>query len=141
MSRIFWDTMMLVYFLEGHEEFGPQVRASLMRSYARGDVLLTSYLALGELMAGGSGDRESEEWLGITIEEMGFSFLSFDGKCVVPFARLRSEMGLKAPDSIHLACAAAAGVDMYLTGDKQLLNRRLHVAGIQFIAHFGVQVL
>jgi predicted nucleic acid-binding protein len=140
MSRIFWDTMMLVYFLEGHEEFGPQVRASLVRSHERGDTLVTSCLALGELMAGRTEDREKADWLGMTIGEMGFSFLPFDGKCVSTFARLRSVLGLKAPDSIHLACAGAAGVDMYLTGDKQLLNRRLYVPGIQFIAHFGMGV-
>jgi predicted nucleic acid-binding protein len=141
MSRIFWDTMMFVYFLEGSAEFAPQVRASFKRSEERGDTLVTSYLALGELMAGMAGDSRKAEWLRVTIEEMGFSFLPFDGKCALPFARLRSEMGLKAPDSIHLACAAAAGVDMYLTGDKQLLNRKLHIAGIQFIAHFGMGVL
>ena len=141
MSRIFWDTRMLVYFLEGHEQFGPQVRASLMRSHVRGDTLVTSHLALGELMAGRTQDRERADWLGVTLGEMGFSFLPFDGKCVTPFARLRSVMGLKAPDAIHLACAAAAGVDMFLTGDTQLLNRRLHVPGIQFIAHFSMGVL
>jgi uncharacterized protein len=141
LSRIFWDTMMFVYLVEGNREFAPQVRETLARSYSRGDVLLTSYLALGELMAGGAGDRAKAEAVRSTIMDMGFSFLPFDGDCAAPFARLRSEMGLKAPDSIHLACAAAAGVDMYLSGDRQLLNRRLHVPGIQFIAHFGMGVL
>ena len=139
MSRIFWDTMMFVYLLEGHSGFGPQVRASLARSYERGDALFTSYLALGEVMAGADDRREAERCEAV-ISGMGFSFLPFDGKCSAPFARVRSQTGLKAPDSIHLACAAAAGVDLYLTGDKQLLTRRLHVPGIQFIAHFGMGV-
>ena len=141
MSRIFWDTMMFVYLLEGHSKFAPQVRKTLERSYERGDALVTSYLALGEVMAGGAGDTAKAETVRSTIAEMGVSFLPFDGKCVTPFAQLRSVMGLKAPDAIHLACAAAAGVDMFLTGDTQLLNRRLHVPGIQFIAHFGMGVL
>jgi predicted nucleic acid-binding protein len=141
MSRIFWDTMMFVYLLEGNEEFAPQVRKSLARSYERGDSLMTSYLALGELMAGGAGDRTKIEAVRSTVADMGFSFLPFDGGCAGPFARLRWEMKLKAPDSIHLACAAAARVDMYLTGDKQLLNRKLHFPGIQFISHFGMEVL
>jgi predicted nucleic acid-binding protein len=141
MSRIFWDATMFIYLLEGHPKFGPQVIEKLERSQDRGDVLLTSYLALGEVMAGGAGNITGAERVRTKIEEMGFSFLPFDGKCAAPFARLRAEMGLRAPDSIHLACAAAAGVDMYLTGDKQLLNRRLHVPGIQFIAHFGMGVL
>jgi hypothetical protein len=76
-----------------------------------------------------------------TIVDMGFSFLPFDDRCVATFSRLRSEMRLKAPDSIHLSCAAAAGVDMFLTGDTQLLKRRLTVPGIQFIADFKIFTL
>ena len=77
MSRVFWDTMMFVYLLEGHQEFAPQVRKALERSYERGDVLVTSYLALGELMAGGAGDAEND----VVVFRLGFhrgvSFSSF----------------------------------------------------------------
>jgi len=141
MSRIFWDTMLFVYLLEGHPEFAPQVRDTLTQSYRRGDSLLTSYLALGEVMAGAAGDRSRSEAARSAIVEMGFSFLPFDGSCVSTFGSLRSEMRLKHPDSIHLACAAAAGVDMFLTGDAQLLKRRVHVPGIQFIVDFKLPVL
>ena len=53
MSRIFWDTMLFVYLTEGHTEFAPLVGDALEHSYRRGDTLLTSHLALGEVMAGG----------------------------------------------------------------------------------------
>jgi predicted nucleic acid-binding protein len=141
MSRIFWDTMMLVYLLEGHPEFGPQVRSSLTRSHQRGDTLLTSYLALGEVMAGRTVNSDVGDGLSMDLAEAGFAFLPFDSRCVAPFAQLRSAMGLRPPDSMNLACAAAFGVDLYLTGDKQLLKRSLHVHGIQFIAHFGMGLL
>jgi predicted nucleic acid-binding protein len=141
MTRIFWDTMMFVYLLEGHPQFAPQVRETLQRSYKRGDALLTSYLALGEVLAGGAGDTAKEDTVRTTLAEMGFSFLPFDGACASTFATLRSRSRLKAQDSIHLACAAAAGVDMYLTGDIQVLNRKLHVPGIHFISHFGASIL
>ena len=141
MSNVFWDTMMFIYLLDDHPKFEPQVRKKLERSYDRGDVLLTSYLALGEVMAGAAGDMTKAEKVRLKIVEMGFSFLPFDGSCAATFAKLRSETKLKAPDAIHLACAAAAGVDMYLTGDAQLLNRSLHVPGIQFIADFMLPVL
>jgi len=139
MSRIFWDTMLFVYLTEGHTEFAPLVGDALEHSYRRGDTLLTSHLALGEVMAG--GDLATREVARSTIVDMGFSFLPFDDKCVSTFSRLRSEMELKAPDSIHLSCAAAAGVDMFLTGDRQLLKRRLTVPGIQFIADFKIFTL
>jgi hypothetical protein len=35
---------------------------------------------------------------------------------------------------MNLACAASARVDLFLTGDKQLM--KLNVPGIQFIADF-----
>jgi predicted nucleic acid-binding protein len=141
MSRIYWDTMLFVYLLEAHPHFASQVQDTLAQSYRRGDTLLTSYLALGEVMAGAAGDRSRSEAARSTIVDMGFSFLPFDAACVPTFSRLRSEMRLKAPDSIHLACAAAAGVDMFLTGDTQLLKRKVHVPGIHFITNFELSVL
>jgi uncharacterized protein len=141
MSRIFWDSMMFIYLLEDHPKFADYVSESLDRSQDRGDTLLTSYLALGEVMAGWKRSRDAAARLPSRLSAMGFSFLSFDERCPAIFASLRSESKLKAPDAIHLACAAAAGVDMYLTGDAQLLNRRLHVPGIQFIADFTLPIL
>jgi len=73
------------------------------------------------------------------IREMGFACLPFDEGAVAPFARLRSRERLKIADSIHLACAASAGIDLFLTGDKELV--KLDVPGIQFIADFNTPVL
>lgn len=58
---------------------------------------------------------------------------------VAPFAILCGERKVKIADSIHLACAASAGIDLFLTGDKQLA--KLDVPGIQFIADFNNPVL
>lgn len=46
---------------------------------------------------------------------------------------------LKIADSIHLACAASAGMDLFLTGDAQLAG--IHVPGIQFVAAFQTTML
>jgi hypothetical protein len=46
---------------------------------------------------------------------------------------------VKIADSIQLACAASAGIDLFLTGDQQLV--KLDVPGIQFIADFNNPVL
>jgi predicted nucleic acid-binding protein len=141
MSRIYWDTMLFIYLLEDHPAFSSRARELLERAYKRKDALFTSYLALGELMAGADkGSRpQLAEIVAKTIEEMGFSFLPFDGGSVAPFSTLRSKQKLKVADSIHLACAASAGIDLYLTGDMQLF--KLDVPGIQFIADFKAQIL
>lgn len=141
MSRIFFDAMMFVYLLEGNPHFVSDVKQTLERCYQRGDTLLTSCLAIGEVMAGGSGDQTDAGTARETISEMGFSLVPFDENCMAAFARLRSELRLNAPDSIHLACAAAAKTDLFLTNDTQLLKRRVQVPGIQFIADFTKPIL
>jgi predicted nucleic acid-binding protein len=73
------------------------------------------------------------------LQDMGFTFLPFDAGAVAPFSRLRAREKLRIADSIHLACAAAAGIDLFLTGDKRLL--KLDVPGIQFIADFSTPIL
>jgi predicted nucleic acid-binding protein len=141
VSRVFFDAMMFAYVLGDNKEFAGQVHQTLERCYVRGDTLLTSCLAVGEVMVGGEGDRDGAHKAQAIVRAMGFTLVPFDEMCMEVFASLRAEMRLKAPDAIHLACAAAARTDIFLTNDKQLLQRKLHVPGIQFIAHFGMGVL
>jgi len=141
MSRIYWDTMLFIYLLEGHPQHSSRVKYLLQRGYQRGDSLYTSYLAVGELLAGAkqSPDPAKEAKIRSTLDEMGFSYLSFENAAVQPFSQLRAKEKLKVADAIHLACAASAGIDLFLTGDKQLM--KLHVPGIQFIADFHTPLL
>jgi predicted nucleic acid-binding protein len=141
MSRIYWDTMLFIYLLEDHPVFAPRTHELLERAYKRDDSLFTSYLALGEMMAGASKspNPKTAETVAEIIREMGFSFLPFDGGAVAPFSALRSKQKIRIADAIHLACAASAGIDLYLTGDTQLF--KLDVPGIQFIADFNSPIL
>lgn len=141
MSRIFWDSMLFIYLLEDHPAFSERAGRLLDRAYNRGDSLYTSYLALGEVMAGAEKSKTPRKAQAVReiVKEMGFSCLPFDEGAVTPFSRLRSIEKVKIADSIHLACAASAGIDLFLTGDQQLL--KLDVPGIQFIADFNNPVL
>lgn len=141
MSRIFWDSMLFIYLLEDHPAFSERVGQLLDRAYNRGDSLYTSYLVLGEVMAGEEKSAKPKKALAVreTVREMGFTCLPFDEGAVAPFSRLRSKERLKIADAIHLACAASAGIDLFLTGDKQLA--RLDIPGIQFIAEFNTPIL
>lgn len=141
MSRVFWDTMLLIYLLEGNIAFRKRADELLARSLRRRDALFTSYLALGEILAGVEKSRKPEvaQVVHDTLRGMGFRFLPFNESAVAPFSKLRARTKLKAPDAIHLACAAAAGIDLYLTGDTQLF--KLDVPGIQFIADFNSSML
>ncbi len=137
MSRIFWDSMLLIYLVEGHPGFNARAVELLARAKRRGDALFTSYLALGEVLAGAEKSPNPHKTRAVqqTLEEMGFAYLPFDAGAVGPFSNLRAKQRLRIADSIHLACAASAGIDLFLTGDKQLTS--LNVPGIQFIADFN----
>jgi predicted nucleic acid-binding protein len=133
--------MLFIYLLEDNPAFSQRVSQLLDRSYRRGDSLYTSCLALGEVIAGAEKSPLPQKAMAMrqTIDEMGFSYLPFDNGAVAPFSRLRGKQKVKIADSIHLACAASAGIDLFLTGDKQLT--KLDVPGIQFIADFNTPVL
>ena len=141
MSRVFWDTMLLIYLLEGNPAFRPRANALLARSRKRGDALFTSCLAVGEVMAGVERFEQPLKAAAIreTLDEIGFRFLPFDAGAMRPFGILRGREKLKVADAVHLACAASAGIDLYLTEDTQLF--RLDVPGIQFIADFNTSIL
>src|ERR1035441_8637033 len=116
MSRVCWDTMLLIYLLEGNPAFRPRAEALLARSRRRRDSLFTSYLAVGEVLAGVErfGEPIKAAAVRTTLEEIGFRFLPFDAGAVRPFSLLRGREKLKVADSIHLACAASAGIDLFL---------------------------
>lgn len=130
MTRVFWDTNLFVYFLEGGQ-FAPRVREIRARMIERGDQLVTSALTLGELLVkprerGEAVLRDHE----VTIRRIA-SILAFDAACASTYAAIRSDRTIKAPDAIQLACAAAAGVDLFITNDDRL--SRKHVPGVKFI--------
>ena len=111
MSRIFWDSMLFIYLLEGHKKYAPHVNSLLEKSYERDDILLTSYLALAEVLVGVEPGSPIAQTIFSVVETMGFSFVEFDRQCVQPFRRVRTQYGLRGPDAMHLACASAAKTD------------------------------
>jgi predicted nucleic acid-binding protein len=140
VRRIYWDSMLLIYLLEGHSQYASRVVDLLEVSKRRMDRLFTSYLGLGELMAGAKATESGRaQKLQREVSGLGFSYLPFDGSCVSAFALLRGTHRVKSADAIHLACAGGAGIDLFLTGDKQLM--KLEVPGINFIADFDTPLL
>src|SRR5262245_29931687 len=52
MSRIYWDSMLFIYWLEKQAQFLPVVERVLTRMEARNDTLCTSAFTLGEVLVG-----------------------------------------------------------------------------------------
>jgi predicted nucleic acid-binding protein len=132
MSRIFWDTNLYIYLLEGYGELSKRTTALRARMLARGDHLLTSTLTLGELlvkpMEQGQMDLCRKYEAAVTASSI---LLPFDITAAKIYGSLRSDRSLRAPDAIQLACAASTGVDLFVTNDARLQGKQ--VRGIQFI--------
>jgi len=99
----------------------------------RGDQLLTSWLTVGEVL---TKPRE----LGNAMLEKSYLKLFLSGSIeLVPFAAeasqryadVRSRARVRPPDAIQLACAAAAGTDLFVTNDSRL--SAIVVPGVTFI--------
>jgi predicted nucleic acid-binding protein len=132
MSRIFWDTNLFIYLFEGSSAFGGQVARLREKMLRRGDQLITSTLTLGEVLVKPTkeGDAKLAKQYAEVIPAVAV-LLPFEEKAAILYARLRGDPGMRAPDAIQLACAAAFGVDLFITNDARLHNRQ--VPGIQFI--------
>lgn len=134
MSRIYWDSMLFVYWLEDHPHFAKRVGTIHARMKERGDELITSAFTFGEVLAGvyranaaGAAGESRRLMLQVLAEVIPFQLETSEH-----YARIRGTTGVAPSDAIHLACAAQAKTDLFLTNDKQLPGR--FVPGIQFIA-------
>jgi predicted nucleic acid-binding protein len=124
--------MLFIYLLEDNKQYASRVEAIYNRMQARGDSLFTSFLSLGELLAGAKRLPQREKELRDDFAALKVQLLAFDSGAVDTFASLRGTQKLATADSIHLACAASKGIDLFLTGDKQLTKQI--VPGVQFIS-------
>jgi len=133
MSRVFWDTNLFIYLLEDYGLHSESVIELLARMESRADELLTSAITLGEILVqpSSAGDlRRCQEYEAAI--KANATILAFDIGASRSYARIRSQpRKIAPPDAIQLACAASAGVDLFLTNDTRLHG--LHVDGIQFI--------
>lgn len=130
MTRVFWDTNLFVYLLEGGV-FAPRVRELRSRMLERGDQLVTSALTLGEILVKPSAFGEAVvRDFETTIRQLA-SIVPFDLGAAPRYATIRADRAIKAPDAIQLACAASVDVDLFITNDDRL--SRKHVPGVKFI--------
>ena len=134
MSLIYWDTMLFVYWIEDHPVHGARVRHILTRMEQRKDSLCTSAFAVAEALVGPykKGTREMADRIRKAFRPPFIQVLPFTSDTANHYGSIRGGLGVSAVDAIHLACAAEAGVDLFLTNDRGLVGQI--VPGIQFIA-------
>ena len=139
MSVVYWDTMLFVYWLDEDVRYQHRIQAIFSAMEARGDRLLTSAFTLGELLVAPQkqGDREAVRHIREGIREVA-EILPFTAQTAERFSAIRARHGISPADAIHLACAADAQVDLFLTNDARLIGKV--IPGIQFIAGLDVSL-
>jgi predicted nucleic acid-binding protein len=133
--------MLFIYWIEDHPEYAPRVDAIRSRMEERHDQLITGAFTFGEVLAGayrkGTAQLadETRRLLRNTVAEV----VPFTLDTADRYARIRATPGITPADAIHLASAAEADTDLFLTNDKSLVGKI--VPGIQFIASLDTQLL
>jgi uncharacterized protein len=132
VSRIFWDTNLFIYFLEGNSQLSVTTRQLRKNMLSRGDQLLTSTLTLGEILVKPleTGDTALCKKYEEVIQQTA-TLLSFDDRAAWRYAEIRRDRSVRAPDAVQLACAASATIDLFVTNDYRLQGKQ--ISGIQFI--------
>ena len=142
MSRIYWDTMLFIYWLEANPDFGKRVDTIWSRMQERNDQLITGTLALGEVLAGAykcGADRERIQGVRAAFDGAVSEVIPFTADTADLFGQIKGSWNIPSADAIHLACAAQARTDLFLTNDTRLVGKV--IPGIQFIAGLDSNIL
>lgn len=134
MNRVYWDTMLFIYLLEANPLFSERVERLHQAMVRRGDALCTSIFTVGEVL---TGPQKLNDLPGITGLKRFFGssrveILPFTLAVADRYSMIRATARVSQADGIHLATAAAAGVDLFVTNDGDL--RKLVIPGIRFFA-------
>lgn len=141
MSRIYWDTMLFIYLLEDHPQYAKRVEDIHSRMLERGDQLLTGSFTFGEVLAGvyRRGDSHLAQDVRKQLQELVTEVVPFTLETADQYAQIRGRLGVASADAIHLASAAQANTDLFLTNDKRLAGK--FAKGIHFVASLDDDVL
>ena len=126
--------MLFVYWLEDHPVHAPRVQHILQRMQERQDVLCTGTFTLAELLTGAyrRGATQLADRIRRSFDSSEIDVIPFEMETAEHYALIRGKFGFSPADAIHLACAAQAHTDLFLTNDLALVGKT--VPGIQFIA-------
>jgi predicted nucleic acid-binding protein len=141
VNRVYWDSMLFIYLLEANPVFGKRVQRMHEAMLRRGDILCTSIFTVGEVL---TGPRKRNDTAGVSALRRFFGgneieILPFAMEAADRYSMIRAETRVSQADGIHLATAAAAGVDLFVTNDEDLQG--LVIPGIRFFADVDGKVI
>jgi len=121
-GRVYLDTNVFVYALEGYEEFRSRL-TTLFERIDRGELqALTSELTLAEVLVKPLLDRNKEReavYHQVLRSSASLQVTPVTRDVLVAAARLRADHGLKLPDAIHAVTAQLTSCQQFLTNDAR----------------------
>src|SRR5664279_3525879 len=114
--------MLFIYLLEAKPYYIKKIKRIHRTMLQRGDGLCTSVFTFGEVL---TGLRKQKDEAGIRgVKEFMLSdeveILPFNLEAADRYSMIRAETRVSQADGIHLATAAAAGVDLFISNDDKL---------------------
>jgi len=125
-----------------YPQFGKRVDAIWSRMQEHNDQLITGALALGEVFPGAykrGANKERIQEVKAALESSVSAVIPFTAETADVYGRIKGSLKIPSADAIHLACAATAGTDLFLTNDKNLIGKV--IPGVQFIAGLDSNIL
>ena len=131
--NVYLDSMQWIYFFEQNPLFYPQTRSMIIRAQASRSNFLSSHLILAEVLVvpKKNGDIFTATKYRRFFLSHAVSLIPFGADTAEYFSDLRATTRVKPADALHLALAASAGTDYFVTTDTKLHS--LTVPGISHI--------
>lgn len=125
MKHLFLDSCVLIYFLEGNDEFGPAAK-KLLAKVEKGALKASfSTLTLTELLTGpyrAKNDLLALEYHALLYHFPNLSLVDINLDIAVEAARIRGTYNYSTPDSLLLSTALQVKATAFITTDRKLLN-------------------
>jgi predicted nucleic acid-binding protein len=114
--KVFLDTNVLIYILEGDSEFGLKYAQFLTKLRADGAIFNTSTTTIVEFLASNSDANAVKQLLNFP----GLDFYPLDNDAAIKAGDLARKHSIKLGDSIQLATAIDSGCEALISNDSSL---------------------
>lgn len=122
-GRVYLDTNIFIYALEGYPAFRPALTALFESLDQRELTAVTSELTLAEALVKPLIDRHTERqtaYLQLLQSTTSLHVVPVSREVLIAAAQLRADTTLKLPDAIHVATAQLTGCVCFLTNDTRI---------------------
>jgi uncharacterized protein len=119
-KRVYFDTNIFIYLLEGNPTLRPQIAALKDLIESRACTIFTSDLVFTEILPPlvRSGNIKTIDTLLHFLQDThAFTLIPLSRDICIQAGVLRGQTGMKAPDALHVASAMAEGCEAFLTND------------------------